>query len=75
MIRRVLRILILIVLFLLLAGFVGGDFGVVRVVWFGYLLEMSVPVAAALFWAVVESLRFLLRVLVAPFRGRSSLED
>ena len=73
MMWRVVKIFLLLVL-VAAAVIFGGDFGVVRVVWLGYLFETSVPVAAALFWTLVELLRLILLVILLPFKRRQ-LDD
>jgi len=74
MIWRATKIFLLLVLVAAIAGFTSGNLGIVRVTWLGYLFETSVPVAAALFWALVEFVRLILLAISAPF-GKGRIDD
>jgi|GEM_PF-5684290 len=58
-----------------IAASASGNLGDVRVVWFGYLFETSVPVAALLFWAAMQLLILLARALLYPFGRRRESDD
>ena len=68
MIWRVVKIFLLLLLVATITIFVGGDFGIVRVEWLGYLFETSILMAAALFWALVELVRLILSALFSKRR-------
>ena len=75
MIWRAIKLFLLFVLVAGVASFASGNLGLVRVTWFGYLFETSVPVAAALFWALVELLRLIVRVALSPFRKKRTKDE
>jgi hypothetical protein len=75
MIWKALKIFLLLALVAALASFASGNLGNVRVVWFGRLFESSVPVAAALFWALVQLLITIAKLAIAVLRKKRASDE
>jgi len=72
---RAMKIFLLLALVAGIAAGASGNLGAVRVVWFGYLFETSVPIAAALFWALAQMLILFARALLYPFGKKRESDD
>jgi uncharacterized protein HemY len=68
MIWKVLKISLLFLAVAVVAGFLAGNLGSVRVEWLGYAVTANVFVAAAVFWAAGCVVFALVRLLAAIFK-------